>query len=348
MPANELWEALKQRFVGSIANQRADLWKEYHGLAQGPSETIAAYFNRARTMRLQLLGMVEEEEKPIYKDELLVEILTAGLAPAFKTAQAQLRLDRAKKDSKPLSVPELEAFLLQAESDMQKAETAQTALFVRGGARGGAYRPAPPANPHADKQCYRCKQWGHIEAHCRQPPSEDQGGSGGQGRSSGRGGKGSSGGDRGWGRGNGGSSSRGGGGRRQDYRGTTSGKAHSGGSDDGRDPITISLAGLSATGVPAAVRGQWILDGRASKSCTYDEDDLKDYEPVHDSPPVVVGDRSEHKVVGQGWVYMAGEGESWRVRVLHVPTLGFKLLSEQQLLDGLWSARCTGRRLNPA
>lgn len=162
--ASELWAALKQRFTGSIAARRSDLRRDYNGLSQERSESIAVYLNRARTMRLELLGVLDKEEKVVYTEQHMVEIVIAGLAPAFKSAQAQLRLDRAKVKAVALTMAELETFLLQAEADMLKADEVQpAALLVRTGrGRNGGQQGRGGKGP----RCFECDEYGHFARQC--------------------------------------------------------------------------------------------------------------------------------------------------------------------------------------
>ena len=177
--AKELWSSLKDFYKKKGVARRLQLRRELNELTLGPTESLTAYFDRAKTLRddLTAIGAKPEEEDVV---TALLNGLTGEydmLATIFEAQDVMPTLDEVfgklhivENKVKQHSTPSSSKLLYAAEKIKRRPRAGHGPVKGAGaGKTSGAGKSIAAASGagYNDVECFYCGKRGHIKSECR-------------------------------------------------------------------------------------------------------------------------------------------------------------------------------------
>ena len=171
--APELWEKLEKLYLGKGLQTKLNLKRDLYKLKMGEGASLMEHMNVFRGLVDQLARVdvkIEEEDQAL--------LLLTSLPDSYENIITTILYG---KDT--LKMDEVESTLLSHEK-RKKADDSQGSVFVAHGQNQRGRSTARGFSGHSrsksrgkGKQCYKCKEWGHIRVDCPLLKEKDDKGS---------------------------------------------------------------------------------------------------------------------------------------------------------------------------
>ncbi|KAK9937625.1 hypothetical protein M0R45_014403 [Rubus argutus] len=173
--APELWERMEKLYLGKGLQTKLNLKRDLYKLKMEEGANLVEHLNVFKGLLAQLSNVevkVEEEDKAL--------LLLTSLPDSYENIITTILYG---KDT--LKLEDVESTLL-SHAKRKKADDSQGSLFVTHGKNHRGRSTARGSSEHSrsksrgrgkGKQCYKCKEWGHIKPDCPLMKEKDDKGS---------------------------------------------------------------------------------------------------------------------------------------------------------------------------
>jgi Reverse transcriptase (RNA-dependent DNA polymerase)/gag-polypeptide of LTR copia-type/Integrase core domain/GAG-pre-integrase domain len=288
--AAEMWLAIKNVFQRTSLLNKLAARRRFYTASMVDNEKILTYINRVKqlTEELKAMGVIIDDE------EVAMAVLN-GLPPKYD--HLIVALDTMGDDTK-LTLEFTKSRLMQEEQRSDEREMRNTSRVKTEDAAlvgNSSHKTVGHIRDRSNNMCFRCNKPGHVARYCRSKVYFDNENSG--------------------------------------YRNTKVGDTAQVVKEDrnsGDESDSVCLIGKNI-GDSKICEMKWLIDSGASVHMTSCKDAMEEYKSIP-IPNISIGDKTKLQIVGSGNVTIAIMVDERVVKctirnVLHVPSLGYNLLS---------------------